>query len=107
MNLMGGTQLLPLLPREQFRERIVDDVELIMSDPELVNDRSKIRNRTPFRSLSLGAGVQSTVLALMAEHGGIRTAETGRSPFLRTPGGSLPAFMNTWTGSASSCRSRW
>ena len=69
LNLMGGTQLLPLLPREQFRERIVDDVERIMSDPELVNDRSKIRNRTPFRSLSLGAGVQSTVLALMAERG--------------------------------------
>ena len=69
LNLMGGTQLLPLLPREQLREEIVDDVERIMSDPELVNDRSKIRNRTPFRSLSLGAGVQSTVLALMAERG--------------------------------------
>ena len=40
-----------------------------MSDPDMVRDRSKIRNRTPFRSLSLGAGVQSTVLALMAERG--------------------------------------
>ena len=69
LNLMGGTQLLPLLPRDVLRERIVDDVEEIMSDPELVRDRSKLRNRTPFRSLSLGAGVQSTVLALMAERG--------------------------------------
>ena len=69
LNLMGGTQLLPLLPREQLRESIVDDVEHIMSEPDLVNDRRKIRNRTPFRSLSLGAGVQSTVLALMAERG--------------------------------------
>ena len=69
LNLMGGTQLLPLLPREVLRERIVDDVEGIMSNPDLVRDRSKIRNRTPFRSLSLGAGVQSTVLALMAERG--------------------------------------
>ena len=69
LNLMGGTQLLPLLPRDVLRERIVDVVEEIMSDPELVRDRSKLRNRTPFRSLSLGAGVQSTVLALMAERG--------------------------------------
>ena len=69
LNLMGGTQLLPMLPRDVLRERIVNDVEEIMSDPELVRDRSKLRNRTPFRSLSLGAGVQSTVLALMAERG--------------------------------------
>ena len=69
LNLMGGTQLLPLLPRNQFRERVVDEVERIMSDPDMVTDRSKIRNRKPFRSLSLGAGVQSTVLALMAERG--------------------------------------
>ena len=69
LNLMGGTQLLPLLPRDMLRERIVDNVELIMSDPDMVSDRTKIRNRTLFRSLSLGAGVQSTVLALMAERG--------------------------------------
>ena len=69
LNLMGGTQLLPLLPREHLRERVVEEVERIMSEPDLVNDRAKIRNRTPFRSLSLGAGVQSTVLALMAERG--------------------------------------
>ena len=69
LNLMGGTQLLPLLSRELLRERIVDNVDRIMSDPDMVSDRKKIRNRTPFRSLSLGAGVQSTVLALMAERG--------------------------------------
>ena len=69
LNLMGGTQMISLLPRELLRERIVDNVERIMSDPDMVTDRTKIRNRTPFRSLSLGAGVQSTVLALMAERG--------------------------------------
>ena len=69
LNLLGGTQLLPLLPRDLLREGIVDNVERIMSDPDMVSDRTKIRNRTPFRSLSLGAGVQSTVLALMAERG--------------------------------------
>ena len=69
LNLMGGTQILGLLPRDQLRNQVVDEVERIMSDPELVNDRTKLLNRTPFRSLSLGAGVQSTVLALMAERG--------------------------------------
>ena len=69
LNLMGGTQLLALLPRELLRERIVDVVERIMADPDMVSDRTKIRNRRPFKSLSLGAGVQSTVLALMAERG--------------------------------------
>ena len=69
LNLMGGTQLLALLPRAQLRKRIVEETEQIMSEPTLVNDRTKLRNRSPFRSLSLGAGVQSTVLALMAERG--------------------------------------
>lgn len=69
LNLIGGTRLLPLLTREVLRERIVDHVEQIMSDPDLVSDRTKLRNRKPFRSLSLGAGVQSTVLALMADRG--------------------------------------
>jgi len=69
LNLMGGTQLLALLPRAQLREHIVDEAERIMSEPNLVHDRTRLRNRNPFRSLSLGAGVQSTVLALMAERG--------------------------------------
>ena len=41
-----------------------------MADPTSVSDRRMIRNRAPsIRSLSLGAGVQSTVLALLAERG--------------------------------------
>ena len=40
-----------------------------MSNPDLVSDRTKLRKKKVFRSLSLGAGVQSTVLALMAERG--------------------------------------
>ena len=69
LNLMGGVQMLSLMPRMALRERIVDEVERIMSNPDLVRDRTKLRNRKTFRSLSLGAGVQSTVLALMAERG--------------------------------------
>ena len=69
LNLMGGIQLLAMMPRSDLRQRIVEEVDRIMSDPDLVRDRSKLRNRNVFRSLSLGAGVQSTVLALMAERG--------------------------------------
>ena len=69
LNLMGGVQILALMPRMALRERIIDEVERIMANPELVRDRTKLRNRKVFRSLSLGAGVQSTVLALMAERG--------------------------------------
>ena len=69
LNLMGGTRVLELLPREDLRERISAESERIMSDPDLVADRRMLRNRKPFRSLSLGAGVQSTALALMAERG--------------------------------------
>lgn len=69
LNLFTGTRFLELLTREQLRELINDQVEDIMSDPELVRDRNKLRNRTPTRVLSLGAGVQSSCLALMAERG--------------------------------------
>ena len=69
LNRKSGTQLLDVLPPAQLRKQIVQQVEYIMSNPNLVSDRSKLRNREPFRSLSLGAGVQSTVLALMADRG--------------------------------------
>ena len=69
LNLLTGTRFLELIPREHLRELIRDHVEDIMSDPGLVRDRSKLRNRNPTRVLSLGAGVQSSCLALMAERG--------------------------------------
>lgn len=69
LNVGGGTQMLEMLPRPKLRAIIAAEAEAIMSNPNLVADRTKIRNRKPFRSLSLGAGVQSTVLALMAERG--------------------------------------
>lgn len=69
LNVTGGTQMIEMLPRPKLRAVIEEEADAIMSNPDLVADRTKIRNRTPFRSLSLGAGVQSTVLALMAERG--------------------------------------
>ena len=69
MNLAAGTLLLDSMPREQLRERINRHIDEIMSLPEFVADRTKLRNRVPWRVLSLGAGVQSSCLALLAERG--------------------------------------
>ena len=69
LNLITGTRFLELIPREQLREHINYQVEEIMSDANLVRDRNKLRHRNPTRVLSLGAGVQSSCLALMAERG--------------------------------------
>ena len=69
MNLNAGTLLLDAMPREEIRRIINEHVEAIMSKPEFVADRSKLRNRRPTRVLSLGAGVQSSCLALMADQG--------------------------------------
>ena len=67
MNLTAGTLLLDAMPREVLRERINRHVDEIMSIPDFVADRTKLRNREPCRILSLGAGVQSSCLALMAD----------------------------------------
>lgn len=69
INLASGVLLLDVLPRDQLRQHILGHVSDIMSVPEFVSDRKKLRNRRPLTALSLGAGVQSTVLALMAEKG--------------------------------------
>ena len=69
INLAAGTLLLDVLPKDGLRKHIVEYAESIMSDPSLVSDRKKLRNQRPFTVLSLGAGVQSTVLALMADRG--------------------------------------
>ena len=89
LNLESGTRVLDTLPRMDLREIIVERVEEIMSDPEMVADRRMLRRRKPFRVLNLGAGVQSSCLALMAERGelpgGVRPdvavfADTGWEP---------------------------
>ena len=70
LNLTAGTKMLDLLSRSELRALIVKHVDQIMADPKSVADRKMIRNNAPsIRSLSLGAGVQSTVLALMADRG--------------------------------------
>ena len=68
LNLAAGVRMLDLLPRSELRSFLVEQIDEIMADPTSVSDRKMIRNRAPsIRSLSLGAGVQSTVLALLAD----------------------------------------
>ena len=70
LNLAAGTKMLDLLPRAEIRAIMVRHLDQIMSNPNSVADRRMIRNNPPsIRSLSLGAGVQSTTLALMADRG--------------------------------------
>ena len=67
MNLESGILLFDAMPREAIREHISKIVDDIMSNPNFVADRRRLRNSKPFRVLSLGAGVQSSCLALMAD----------------------------------------
>ena len=69
LNVMAGARYLDAVPRLQLRHEINDLLEDIMSQPKFVRDRFRLRNRTPVRVLSLGGGVQSTVLALLAARG--------------------------------------
>lgn len=69
LNLAAGILILEELPPYALRNLVDEIADRVMSNPSLVRDPAKVRNVKPFRSLSLGAGVQSTVLALMAERG--------------------------------------
>ena len=70
LNLYSGGLLLEAIPRTQLRDLIDGYVDEVMSDPSCVADRRKLRNPSGLvKVLSLGAGVQSTVLALMADRG--------------------------------------
>ena len=70
LNIYSGGLLLEAIPRLHLRETIDKNLEEVMSVPEYVADRHKLRNPSGLvKVLSLGAGVQSTVLALMADQG--------------------------------------
>lgn len=69
LNLAAGVILLEELPPYAVRHLADEIAEGVMSNPKLVRNPRKVRNVKPYRTLSLGAGVQSTVLALMAERG--------------------------------------
>ena len=69
LNRAAGARLLDSLDRKEIREIITKSVDRLMHQTGYVADRTKVRGRRNLQVLSLGAGVQSTVMALMAEQG--------------------------------------
>ena len=69
LNRAAGARILDSLDRQEIREIIADSVNRLMHQTRYVADRSKLRGRENLQILSLGAGVQSTVMALMADQG--------------------------------------
>ena len=69
LNRAAGSRYLGVGPRSALREQIADEVDDLMSNPDFVTDRDKVRNRQVVTVLSLGAGIQSSTLALMADRG--------------------------------------
>ena len=69
LNREAGARLLDSLSRPVMRGLVQRSAVHKMSVPEYVPDRKRLQNKKKLRVLSLGAGAQSTVLALMAEEG--------------------------------------
>ena len=69
VNREAGAKLVDALSREQCRTMIVNAAQLAMTDENNVTDRKYLKGTKPLVVLSLGAGTQSTVMALMAEQG--------------------------------------
>ena len=69
LNREAGARLIDSLDRESLRKIVQRTADHQMCKPELVKDRRYLRGGKKIKVLSLGAGAQSTVLALMAEEG--------------------------------------
>ncbi len=69
INHEAGVRLIDSLSPEQLRHLFVSTAESVMRQPQFVTDRQYLKGVKPLKVLSLGAGTQSTVLALMAEQG--------------------------------------
>lgn len=69
LNREGGARLLDSLGRPMMRELVLRSANQQMSIPKYVPDRKNLKNKKKLKVLSLGAGAQSTALALMAEEG--------------------------------------
>lgn len=69
LNLSAGKILPEALSDYEWNDIINRHLDAIMTAPEYVKGRQYLRGTETYRVLSLGAGVQSTVMALMAESG--------------------------------------
>ena len=69
INREAGARLLDSMGQSEIRGIVKRASDRLMRKPEFVQDRQYLKGVKKFKVLSLGAGVQSTVLALMAEDG--------------------------------------
>ena len=69
LNREAGARVLDSLSRDQIRGLVRRSTNRLMSKGEYVRSRRDMAGVDKFKVLSLGAGAQSTVLALMAEAG--------------------------------------
>ena len=69
INRAAGPKVLDADVGQTSRETVSAAVLRMMADPEFVSDRTKLTTPPAIRVLSLGAGVQSTVMALMCNEG--------------------------------------
>lgn len=69
INLLAGSRLLGCVPQMELRKRFQEITFQVLSDPINATTRKAVSNPKTLRVLSLGAGVQSSVLALMCEKG--------------------------------------
>ena len=84
LNRAAGARLLDCLERRDIREIAAEGAEAVMRQPRYVADRKMLRGVEPLRVLSLGAGVQSTAMALMAETGYMGMEKPGLAIFADT-----------------------
>lgn len=69
INREAGARLLDTLPQSDIRALVKRAADRQMCRPESVSHRKYLKGVKKFKVLSLGAGTQSTVMALMAEEG--------------------------------------
>lgn len=69
LNRAAGAKILDSLDRRDLRSLVKGSADRLMRDPKFVTNRRDLVGVEKYKVLSLGAGAQSTVLALMAEQG--------------------------------------
>ena len=105
LNLSAGKILPEALSDQEWNDIIDLHLDAIMTQKDYVRDSEYLRGVEPYRVLSLGAGVQSTVLALMAERGEFGLPKPDIAIFADTQWNRKPctAILN---GSKPKCRSK-
>lgn len=69
LNLMAGKMLPEAMTDQEWNDIIDGQINEVMTETANVKTRWDLRGKEPYRVLSLGAGAQSTTLALMADRG--------------------------------------